>query len=172
MLHDYFREKKVLQFLFSHQQDPRTWQLTTPLHVTPLCRAFTSRKIDPVTNFPLARHFFTKKCGPAIPVRLVAFDHRLNRKPWSWFPPFSLCTYEGHLVFLACSRATRRQKSTEIVLSNYRGPSSSSKAKYLQFLFSYSLACLRKTQIFALCKNFHKGPFANQVGESFWSQLL
>jgi len=143
-----------------------------PLHVTPLCWAFTSRKIDPVTNFPLARHFLTKNCGPAITVGLAAFEHHLNRKPWSWFPPFSLCTYEGHLIFLSCSRATRRQKSTETVLNSDRGPSSSSKAKYLQLLFSHSLACLRKTQIFALCKNFHKGPLLIRVGKSFWSQLL
>jgi len=91
-------------------------QFAKPLSVTLLCRVFTSmKKIDPVANFPQARHFFSKNSGPAIPVGLVAFCHCLKRKPWRQFPPFALCIYARCIEYLLCSGGSRRQRSTEIL---------------------------------------------------------
>ena len=69
---------------------PRLW--------VPRFSAESSRqwKIDPVANFPRARHFFAKNSGPAIPVGLVAFHHRLRRKPWRRSPPRSFCCLYLH----------------------------------------------------------------------------
>ena len=96
----------------------RTQQLTTPLSVTLLYWVFTSmKKIDPVANFPQARHFFTKNSGSAImiPVGSVAFCHCLNRKPWRRFPPFALCIYARCIKCLSCSGASTRRRSTKIL---------------------------------------------------------
>ena len=47
---------------------------------------------DPVSNFPLAWHFFTKNSDPAMLVGMLDFHHHLNR---SHSPPFALCIYRG-----------------------------------------------------------------------------
>ena len=62
--------EKVLQFLFLHQQDPRTWQLTMPLHVTPLCWAFTSRKNLPSYQPPSGKAFLHQELWLSYPCRL------------------------------------------------------------------------------------------------------
>ena len=72
-------------------------------------------KIDPVANFPWARHFFAKSSGPAIPVGLVAFHHCLSRKPRRRSPLFTLCIYTRHVSCPSCSGASTRQRSTEIL---------------------------------------------------------
>ena len=67
-------------------------QLTTPVsHFS--ARPSRQWKIGPVANFLQARRFLAMNSGPAIPVGLVAFHHRLNRKPQRESPPFAFCTY-------------------------------------------------------------------------------
>jgi len=95
-----------------------TQQLTTPLSVTLLCRVFRSMKNWPGWQLPSGKTLISSLRTVA-QLSLVAFRHRLRRKPWrhARSPQQSFCCLylPRRIECSSCSEASTRWRSTEIL---------------------------------------------------------